>query len=246
MIAGQLHLESSPVDEAAAVKIFEKGRAECPQCAVLWLCTIDIYRARKNWSRARAILEEVPACVLVEDFLLDGGLEGPNLRWFVVGVVLLGKFVIPFIRRVSRTRKMSFSGQLRLKKRLQEFLPLIGSMGTQLVQTSKLPTIWLKLFKNAPNQEFSGRKQSSWSPRARRTRSPLMHRNAKMIPTFLSRSEQFSGFTVYLAVVASKSNSFFLPYQAVLERQQSGKSAPVAEPSCHSCAQVRNVEASTC
>lgn len=59
MISGQLHLEKKPPSPADAMKQFEEGRKQCPKCIHLWLCTVDIYVKEKNWSRARAILEEV-------------------------------------------------------------------------------------------------------------------------------------------------------------------------------------------
>lgn len=69
MIAGQLILERNADNngnaKTEALKMFEKGRKECPRSVELWLCAVNIHREAQNWNRARAILEEVRLSMMI-------------------------------------------------------------------------------------------------------------------------------------------------------------------------------------
>lgn len=63
MIAGQILMENTneannESNKIEALKIFERGRKECPRSIGLWLCSVDIFRIDKKWNSARALLEE--------------------------------------------------------------------------------------------------------------------------------------------------------------------------------------------
>ncbi|XP_061385339.1 pre-mRNA-processing factor 6-like [Danaus plexippus] len=58
LISGQIYLEQDHKDYVAAMEQFEKGRIYCKENPYLWTCAAEIFILQKNWSIARALLED--------------------------------------------------------------------------------------------------------------------------------------------------------------------------------------------